>query len=1271
MIGKPLFAALAGAVLLVCGPLDARYSKSPFNPNGFPRPVGDRIFSIPLDPAELVVVYPAALEPDAARLGALLAAKCGREIPFRPAAGLGKEELAGKHLILMGNISNNPLALELYKQRYAFADAVFPGKEGYIIHPATSIWNRERNVVVIGASTDVDLVPAFETFVSLLPPGSAKIGTMHRLKTLVKMPKPPDNIDGIVANVRQNLRTARAPYGQLGAWGLNYFLTGDVKWAEYFRDGFRLAYEQAEKLGDWVPEPWTSVYFSLRSLFQAWDLVDDDPFFTPRDRKIVEEVLWGYTVFVRNMILLDADVAPAGEPRQNHTAHMGLGLYFAHRYYTQKYGLTGLEPMLDQVRLAFDRGQNVSYRPNDDAAGYQLASPADNLVYNLARGDDSFLKEGRLRRYIDLLTATTDNRGDMVGFGDTGSYAPHDRRAGGGGLAHFARTAAWFYREGPFRWLADWTTDPDVPGSLADGDYAVDLAPEPPTRYTGVFPVPLDEASLLFAARRAERPSWAPRPGETYFDKISLRRSFDPRDEYLCLEGTSFFSHGHHDGNTVTRLTWKDRIWLFDVDYIDFTPRYHSGITVVRDGTQDDPPPLNTLDAAADFGDLGLLRTTSADFNRADWQRHIVWRKGRYFLFLDRVKALEDGDYRLDCRWRTRGDIEFAPGVLTVRQGDRSFAIKSADDAPRRVVFEPDKYRSTWDYPYGDGRIAVLLARKSASLGRGADWTFASLMSAGGPGEPAPPDVFRLRDGLYLIRDGARREIAGLDPGVLSEAGIAADGDLFVCDASRLQVAGASSLRFSSVGLRSSGRVHLEIDFAAGSGRLIVPAGEPVRLETAGLAVEGVTGGSREVSPGTYRLAFAKSGAAMTAGTAPDLVKALGREEVRVLPAPWPAPPAPAGLEIVKRIPAAAPLTCHDAGPEGLLAGDANGRVLRFRGEAASVLFQVPSARPLAAIRSADIDGDGAAEILAGDDQEMLFCFDAAGKLRWSFKMVPTNGSGVAADITVGDIDGRGKPVILVATKSWKLYAFEPDGQVRWESFLFYHPCTKVRILDEGGPGAKIAVGNVYHTPLDVVSPADGSVLWHTWEQCGGEAYSTTEYCGLHLTDMVFLDTDGDGRKEIVFGTKYNRVYALDAANGATKWAAVLGDEVTAVRTMTDPASGKPCLMVATDAGDLVKLDRQGNRLGRLELPSGISDLLILEYPGRSRGDVVAALRDGGVVVCDHELLVRAAAACAGALTALSPAGKEGGAELFYGVGDEAVTLLNYRPYFLRKSRTY
>ena len=122
---------------------------------------------------------------------------------------------------------------------------------------------------------------------------------------------------------------------------------------------------------------------------------------------------------------------------------------------------------------------------------------------------------------------------------------------------------------------------------------------------------------------------------------------------------------------------------------------------------------------------------------------------------------------------------------------------------------------------------------------------------------------------------------------------------------------------------------------------------------------------------------------------------------------------------------------------------------------------------------------------------------------------------------------------------------------------------------------------------------------------------------------------------------------------------------------MTDPATGEASVLAATDAGELVKLDRRGRRSAWMKLSDGISDLAVLEYPGRAQSEIVASLRDGSVVVCDRNLLVRASAACPGAVKALFPAGKDGEAELFYGVEDKAATLLRHRPVFLRPSRTY
>ena len=1247
-------------------PLHARYSKSDFAANGFPKPVSNRIFSIPLDPRELLVVYPAAMETDAKRLQALLLVRCGREIPFRPADSLKKEDLAGKNLIIIGNISDNRWALDLYKQRYAFADAVFPGKGGYFIHPAASIWNRERNALVIGVSSDADLVQGFEAFVSLLPQGAERIESVHRLKTRNDFPTPPESVAKIFDDVRKNVRIAIPPYGAIANWGMNYFFTGDRKWAEHFRDGFYFLHERAEKTGDWVPELWTNCYFTLKNLVMAWDLIDDDPFFTARDRKIVEESLWGLTQFVRRMILLDRTIAPVGEPRQNHTAHMGLGLFYAYSYYTRKYGMTGLESMADQFRLAFDEGQANSYRPNDDAAGYQLASPGDYLTYAMAKGDDAFLKKGRLRQYINLLAATTDNRKDVVGFGDTGSYAPFSKGSERG-LPHFARIAAWYYGDGQYQWLAGWLSPENRPGNLDQGDYAVEMKTDPPSRYSGIFPVLLDEASLLFATRRAEKQSWLPEDGKRYFDKISLRRNFDPRDEYLCLDGTSFFSHGHHDGNTVTRLTWKDRIWLFDLNYVDFTPRNHNGVIVVFNGRQADPPPLNSIECRADFDGVGLLKTTSRDYNRADWERHIVWRKGRYFLFLDRVTALAEGDYRFDCRWRTRGEVDLSGSMLQARQGDEHFFIQSADEASRQLEFEPDGYRNVWDYPYGDGRTAVCLARRNVSMSRNSDWTFANLMYAADDKDPASRRIFRMANGLYLIRDGGKRELAGLRPEALAQAGIHTDSDFFFYDSTSLCLADATRLKFSDVRFKSSVRVHLNVDMRKGTGTLTVPDGGNAAIETANLAVGGLPRDGRGVEPGVYPVTFKP---AFAKGA--DPIWSFLNEEETVEPARRAGPLKTAGIDVVKRFECPDSLTGFCPMKGGVLAGDAKGQIREFRGESEGLFFRIASGRPVAVLQSADINGDGMDEIVAGDDNDGLFCYKPSGQLLWSYKMTPTNGSAAAADIAVGDIDGRGKPTILVATKSWKLYAFNPDGTVRWESYLFYHPCTRVKILRQDDGKTAIAVGNVYHTPLNVVSPADGRSLWHTWEQCGGEAYSTTNYCGFHLTDMLFTDTDGDGQKEIVFGTKYNRVYALSAADGATRWSAVVDDEVTVMKNMTDPASGEDCILAGTDAGTLIKLDRRGKRTGRLTLSSGIADVAVIEHPDPKRSDIIVSTRDGGVVVCNQDLQVRAALDSGDStLTAVLPAGSERETNLVYGIFDRSVCLLRYRSYLLRPSRDY
>ena len=169
------------------------------------------------------------------------------------------------------------------------------------------------------------------------------------------------------------------------------------------------------------------------------------------------------------------------------------------------------------------------------------------------------------------------------------------------------------------------------------------------------------------------------------------------------------------------------------------------------------------------------------------------------------MTALAEGDYRFDCRWRTRGEIDLSGNTLQVRQGDARFFIRSADDAPRQLEFEPDGYRNVWDYPYGDGKTAVYLARKNLSLSRNSDWTFAHLMYAADDKASSAREISRVGKNLYLVRDGGRRELAGTKPEILAAAGIHTDSGFFFYDSAALLLTDATRLTFSDaqINLRS------------------------------------------------------------------------------------------------------------------------------------------------------------------------------------------------------------------------------------------------------------------------------------------------------------------------------------------------------------------------------------------------------------------------------------------------------------------------------------
>jgi outer membrane protein assembly factor BamB len=804
------------------------------------------------------------------------------------------------------------------------------------------------------------------------------------------------------------------------------------------------------------------------------------------------------------------------------------------------------------------------------------------------------------------------------------------------------------------------------------GSYAVERKSEFPARLQGVYPVFLDEGALRWSSRRSWKNEWLPRKDGRYFDKLSFRSGFDPSDEYLLLDGTSTFSHGHLDGNTITRLTWKDRLWIFESDYIKNTPRYHNGVVVTREGVQEEPAPLATLDFAADFKTSGFSSSTSPDFNGADWTRSIVWKKGRWFFVLDGVKALREGSYRLEQRWRCPGEGALAGNRFTVKQSDAAFSILSADDAPRRVEYDPDA-PNVRAYPYGEGKLAVEYARKDVKLPSDGVYMFASLLAVEDGAVLSPREFRRAGETTWFIKDGSGEDLVGLDAGLLADRGIAADCALFALNTETLTVMNATSFRSGGMVIDAPAPVHIQVDCRKPFGILAVPENAGGTYRFRGMTLSGGkvkkegTDMVAELDPGSYAFTLTAS--------LPDLRPLLVRYSgiaCRVIPGAWPAPLADFGFGERKTIAAPDSITAFCPDGSVMMLADARGNISRFDGSAVTPVCRVESGQPVSVIHAADINGDGRNEILAGDENENVYCFSAEGKPLWNHKLTRYYGSNAnVTSIATARPDNSGRTLVYVATQGWKLYAFEPDGAERWVGFSFYHPMTRVGYLDNGSNEKYIASGTRYETPINVFSAQTGKNLWYAWEEMGSEFISRTDYFGTHLTDMVFVDTDGDQKKEIVFGTKFNTVYAVNARDGARKWQANVGDEITALRLITDHASGETMLLVATEAGDLFKFDRTGRRLLAAGFGStGIAGMEVISNPEKKRNDIVLALRDGRLLVCDDSgFLVRAAADTGTPLTGLMIFPGRDGERMVYAVSNRGIHAAGYYPYYLRKMR--
>ena len=166
-----------------------------------------------------------------------------------------------------------------------------------------------------------------------------------------------------------------------------------------------------------------------------------------------------------------------------------------------------------------------------------------------------------------------------------------------------------------------------------------------------------------------------------------------------------------------------------------------------------------------------------------------------------------------------------------------------------------------------------------------------------------------------------------------------------------------------------------------------------------------------------------------------------------------------------------------------------------------------------------DLDGDGKPEVLVGAES-VVYCFDAQGKERWRYTMLPLRDQKetpkIQAPVACGDVDGDGKPDIVLGASDGSVRCLDAAGREMWRVMETGEPCLSGPVigdLDRDGSAEVLAALDA--RTLYCLRGIDGKELWRFPAQ------------GRVFTSIALGDVNQDGKIEVVFGDYCERLYCL------------------------------------------------------------------------------------------------------------------------------------------------
>lgn len=300
--------------------------------------------------------------------------------------------------------------------------------------------------------------------------------------------------------------------------------------------------------------------------------------------------------------------------------------------------------------------------------------------------------------------------------------------------------------------------------------------------------------------------------------------------------------------------------------------------------------------------------------------------------------------------------------------------------------------------------------------------------------------------------------------------------------------------------------------------------------------------------------------------------------------------------------PALSPTLYPDAAnPDSVLLSTGN-RLLRVS-NSGKIVLSIEHDRALrTSPTAADLDGDGAHEIVVAHDVGHVFVYEADGALRWSHDFdTPT---GPFKHIVAADVHPNPNLEVLIGFDDGWLNCLSAEGALLWRFFGDRYHVGILAVGDATGDGFTDIVygtdnGNVY------CLNGWGHVQWRYWEMA---PYGRS---GVNIADL-----DGDGSAEVLL-TRSNQgnarcQMALDGKTGAFKWRAPTFMQGYVSNAIADlDGDGKFEVIHADKGNHLTATRADGSRLWDIELNGrGIFWApAIADVDGDNQLDVIVGVR--------------------------------------------------------------